>query len=124
MTHHSESLAKIMRFGKVDVRISVETHWPTWERSHSWKLRNTVVQFGLGTDDSFNLSDGFVIQGLDCASILPAVACGNEQLISYDDPTNLGFEGTFELGRILPAGFSALEVQSFLTEASYRTANI
>jgi hypothetical protein len=83
-----------------------------------------VVQFSLGTDDTFDLTDGFVIQGLDCGLILPAVACGNEQAISYDDPTNLGFEGVFELGRILPAGLSGPEVQSFLTEASYRTANL
>jgi hypothetical protein len=83
-----------------------------------------VVQFSLSTDDTFNLTDGFVIQGLDCGLILPAVACGNEQAISYDDPTNLGFEGVFGLGRILPAGFSGPEVQSFLTEASYRTANL
>ena len=71
-----------------------------------------------------HLVHGFVIQGLDCGLILPAVACGNEQAISYDDPTNLGFEGVFELGRILPVGFSGPEVQSFLTEASYRTANL
>ena len=82
-----------------------------------------VVQFNLGTDNAFNLADGFVMQGLDCGLILPAVACGNEQVISYDDPTNLGFEGLFELGRILPAGFTGLEVQNFLTEASYRTAS-
>jgi hypothetical protein len=83
-----------------------------------------IVQFSLGTDNTFNLADGFVIQGLDCGLILPAVACGNEQAISYDDPTNLGFVGMFELGRILPTGFSGPEVQSFLTEASYRTASL
>jgi len=83
-----------------------------------------VVQFTLYTDDTFNLTDGFVIQGLDCGMILPAVACGNEQAISYNDPTNVGFEGVFELGRILPAGFSGPDVQNFLTEAAYRTANL
>ncbi|WP_148074363.1 hypothetical protein [Bythopirellula goksoeyrii] len=83
-----------------------------------------VVQFSLGTDQAFNLDDGFVTQGLDCGLILPAVACGNEQAISYDDPTNLGFQGVFELGRILPAGFSGPQVQSFLNEASYRTSGI
>ena len=83
-----------------------------------------VVQFSLGTDDTFNLDDGFVFQGLDCGMIIPAVACGNEQSISYNDPTDVGFEGVFELGGIMPAGLSGPEVQNFLTEALYRTANI
>ncbi|WP_146450700.1 hypothetical protein [Bythopirellula polymerisocia] len=69
-----------------------------------------VVQFSLSTDETFNFADGFVIQGLDCGLILPAVACGTEQAITYDDPSNLGFEGVFELGRILPAGFTGPQV--------------
>ena len=83
-----------------------------------------IVQFTLATDSSFDLTDGFVTQGLDCALILPAVACGTEQVISYDDPTNVGFDGMLQLGRILPPDLTGPDVQNFLTEASYRNANI
>ena len=83
-----------------------------------------IVHFSLRTNETFNLDDGFVMQGLDCGMIIPAVACGDETSISYYDPTEVGFEGVFELGRILPAGFSGPEVRSFLTEASYWTADI
>ncbi len=83
-----------------------------------------IVQFSLRTDDSFDFTDGLVTQGLDCGLILPPVACGTESTISYDDPTNVGFEGLFDLGGIPPAGLSATGVQDFLTEASYRTASV
>ena len=83
-----------------------------------------IVQFNLGTDEAFDLTDGLVTVGLDCGLILPAVACGTDTTINYDDPTNMGFEGIFELGGILPSGLSATGVQDFLTTASYRTENV
>lgn len=93
---------------------------------HIFDLTGTgpIVQFSLGTDSAFDLTDGLVMQGLDCGLILPAVPCGTDTVISYDDPTLVGFGGVLDLGRILPSGLTGTGVQDFLTEASYRTEHI
>lgn len=85
-----------------------------------------IVDFVLSTDQTFDLSDGLITTGLDCGLILPAVVCGNlsSTSITYADPSDTGFEGLLDLGRILPTGLSGPEVQGFLSVAQYKSINV
>lgn len=85
-----------------------------------------IVEFTLATDQTFDLSDGLITTGLNCGLILPAVVCADlsNMTLSYSDPTDAGFEGMLDLGRILPAGLSGTDVQSYLTVAQYNSINV